>query len=260
MKKYNVWQKHWRAASFVDKSAFTLAEVLITLAIIGIVAAISIPSAISNVQQQEFKTGLKKAISVLNSAIAINMAEENESPYDNNNLYYYLQRHMSILKSTTKMPYYTYTIRNDGKTNLNYDNAAFYTVDGMRFEFNISYTYDKDETLKLHESDIYACSATHPINLGRERCSGCGSYGLLHNPNNTTKPPCLIMVDVNGDRKPTPANVKCQNATCGTKDNAYIVPLPAEKRLRDIFSIIITEDSARAYGVTAQKAMYESQK
>ena len=36
-----------------QKNAFTLAEVLITLAIIGVVAAISIPSVISNSQQQE---------------------------------------------------------------------------------------------------------------------------------------------------------------------------------------------------------------
>ena len=34
------------------RKAFTLAEVLITLAIIGVVAAISIPSVISNSQQQ----------------------------------------------------------------------------------------------------------------------------------------------------------------------------------------------------------------
>ena len=43
------------------KKGFTLAEVLITLAIIGVVAAIAIPSVISNTQQQEFKTGLKKS-------------------------------------------------------------------------------------------------------------------------------------------------------------------------------------------------------
>ena len=60
------------------KGAFTLAEVLITLAIIGVVAAISIPSVISNTQQQEFKTGLRKAVSVLNSAITMNMAMVSE--------------------------------------------------------------------------------------------------------------------------------------------------------------------------------------
>ena len=42
------------------RHAFTLAEVLITLAIIGIVAAVTIPSVIANYQQQEFKQGLEK--------------------------------------------------------------------------------------------------------------------------------------------------------------------------------------------------------
>ena len=49
----------------MKNTGFTLAEVLITLAIIGVVAAISIPSVISNSQQQEFKTGLRKAVSAL---------------------------------------------------------------------------------------------------------------------------------------------------------------------------------------------------
>ena len=244
------------------KKGFTLAEVLITLAIIGIVAALSIPSVISNTQQQEFKTGLKKAVSVLNSAIGANIAFQNESPYDNSDLFNYLQRYMSIMKSTTLMHYYTYTKRNDGVLNLNHDNAAFYTTDGMRFEFNIAHSDDKGEALKLHESDVYACEGTSPRvdDTGHRGCKGCGSFGLTHNPNNTTKPPCVILVDVNGDRQPTPGNVHCTNSTCAQKDNLYIVPLPAEKRLRDIFAILITEDRAIPYGVTAQKAMYGSQK
>ena len=84
---------------FMKAKAFTLAEVLITLAIIGVVAAISIPSVISNTQQQEFKTGLKKAASVLNSAITMNMAVDGESPYDNADLFNYLQRHMNIIST-----------------------------------------------------------------------------------------------------------------------------------------------------------------
>ena len=85
---------------------FTLAEVLITLAIIGVVAAISIPSVISNTQQQEFKTGLRKAVSVLNSAITMNMALDGESPYDNANLMGYMMRHMAVIRSTTDLGIY----------------------------------------------------------------------------------------------------------------------------------------------------------
>lgn len=81
------------------KKGFTLAEVLITLAIIGVVAAISIPSVISNSQQQEFKTGLRKTVPVLNSAITMDMALEGESSYDNGNLFGYLIKHMSVIKN-----------------------------------------------------------------------------------------------------------------------------------------------------------------
>ena len=44
---------------------FTLAEVLITLGIIGVVAAMTIPTLISNTNGAQFKTGFKKALSTL---------------------------------------------------------------------------------------------------------------------------------------------------------------------------------------------------
>ena len=238
---------------------FTLAEVLITLAIIGVVAAIAIPSVISNSQQQEFKTGLRKAVSVLNSAITMNMAIDGESPYENADLFNYLQRHMSILKSSRSTEYYTYTKFNSGGMASNPDNAVFYTSDGMRFEFNQESRTASGRD-KLHESNVYACQETHPDAVGKGGCGGCGSYGLRHNPNGTTKPPCIILVDVNGDRKPTPNNVNCKNAACASADNITKVPLPSEKKVRDTFSILITDDRAIPFGVTAQKAMYQAQK
>lgn len=50
------------------KKAFTLAEVLVTLAIIGVVAALTIPSLVQNTQKQQYVTGLKKAYSDLSQA------------------------------------------------------------------------------------------------------------------------------------------------------------------------------------------------
>lgn len=47
---------------------FTLAEILITLGIIGVVAAITLPSIILNYKKQEIKTGFKKAYSVISQA------------------------------------------------------------------------------------------------------------------------------------------------------------------------------------------------
>jgi type II secretory pathway pseudopilin PulG len=49
--------------------AFTLAEVLITLLIIGVVASIVIPGLINNTQEAEYNEGVKKLIADLSSAV-----------------------------------------------------------------------------------------------------------------------------------------------------------------------------------------------
>ena len=56
------------------ENAFTLAEVLITLAIIGVVAAMTMPTLINNTNGAQFKTAYKKALSVLNQAVVMNLA------------------------------------------------------------------------------------------------------------------------------------------------------------------------------------------
>ena len=54
--------------------AFTLAEVLITLAIIGIVAALTIPTLISNYQKTQYVTQLQKFYSTFNNGMKSYMA------------------------------------------------------------------------------------------------------------------------------------------------------------------------------------------
>lgn len=234
--------------------AFTLAEVLITLAIIGVVAAISIPSVISNSQQQEFKTGLKKAVSVLNSAITMNIALDGESPYDNGDLFRYLQRHMSVMASFTRTPYYYTTVYSNGQKGSYGWNGAFYTTDGMRFEFeDICSSGSCMGGKQTHEGYMQFCIPTSMPNA--VTCKGCGSFGLKSNPNNTTLSPCLIMVDINGDRKPNPSNVNCNDPTCGATNYLKILA-PDSKTINDIHTIMITDEKAIPYGVLSQRAMY----
>ena len=54
----------------MKKRAFTLAEVLITLGIIGVVAALTLPSLISNYQKKVTAAKLKQTYSILSNAIA----------------------------------------------------------------------------------------------------------------------------------------------------------------------------------------------
>ena len=58
--------------------AFTLAEVLITLGIIGIVAALTIPSVIEGYKEKETVAKLKKVYSVLSQSYELYMQETGE--------------------------------------------------------------------------------------------------------------------------------------------------------------------------------------
>jgi len=63
----------------IRKEAFTLAEVLITIGIIGVVAAITIPNLISNYQKRTWTAQLQKSYAVLNQGFRRMLADDNAS-------------------------------------------------------------------------------------------------------------------------------------------------------------------------------------
>lgn len=211
---------------------FTLAEVLITLAIIGVVAAMTIPSVIINTNQQEYKTGLKKAVSVLNQAITMNMALENASPADttvegkstkkNGSLMAQLAQRLNVIKETSALEF------GKGK------NAAFYTADGMRFEFPAATTIDGTSF------GVYGCGN------GVDELTICGSDGAC---TQKIAQPCLVVVDVNGDRRPSPAGPTSQD---------YTIPKADSTRISDVFSIMVTNSTAIPFGTVAQRTMFQA--
>ena len=227
----------------VRGEGFTLAEVLITLAIIGIVAALTIPSVISNYQQQEFKTGLKKAVSVLNEAISLNILQEGISPYEtdlNTYLVDYLKKKMSVIKAPE---------------GFSGGNSVFYTADGMKFEVPVV-PYTLGQGIVLHESGIKMNDERYHVSWGPGMNRLCGSYGLSKNLNETKYAPCFVLVDVNGDKKPNPlyiANNEGKGIEIDTKNQW---PNVNDKKINDIFPILITEEKAIPFGVVAQRAMY----
>lgn len=57
------------------RKAFTLAEVLITLGIIGVVAALTIPTLVNNYRKKVLETGFKKSMSTIQQALNTTAAE-----------------------------------------------------------------------------------------------------------------------------------------------------------------------------------------
>lgn len=93
------------------KAAFTLAEVLITLGIIGIIAAMTLPSLINTYRKLDTSAKLKKFFSSMNQAVVFSVAENGEPvnwietlTYHNPESLYdwfdrYIMKHMRILKN-----------------------------------------------------------------------------------------------------------------------------------------------------------------
>lgn len=71
----------------MDKKGFTLAEVLITLGIIGVVAALTLPTLIQNHQKQVYVNGLKKALSISQNMVKQMQADEGVSDLGSTRLF-----------------------------------------------------------------------------------------------------------------------------------------------------------------------------
>ena len=56
------------------RNAFTLAEVLITLGIIGVVAAMTLPTLLTSTQAAQFRAQVKKTLAVSSQAVVVNLA------------------------------------------------------------------------------------------------------------------------------------------------------------------------------------------
>lgn len=118
------------------KLGFTLAEVLITLGIIGVVAAMTIPTLLSNTNDQEFKTGFKKAMSTLNQAVTMSIALDGTdfsglvSGTGANSVYNMFTTRMNVVSTGAN------SVMNGG--NLTFNSSSNYTLffnDGMAITF-----------------------------------------------------------------------------------------------------------------------------
>ena len=120
--------------------AFTLAETLITLTIIGVIAAMTIPTLVSKYQKHSYVTGLKKAYSTISNVMSLAMHDDEVLEYYSNGcIDFYnswpniIKKYMKIVKTCDESNWEECTVLdNYGEPKMAAGNDKIYiTADGM---------------------------------------------------------------------------------------------------------------------------------
>ena len=211
---------------------FTLAEVLITLAIIGVVAAMTMPTLINNTNGAQFKTAYKKALSVLSQAVVMNIALEDydlagasanppsgagETPTDTgiSSLYkMFSDRTNGTLVSGDELTAYKVSIKNDGTDSSGETPAAIETNNYVfRFQDGIVFTF--------------------PGNQG----------------NCTEANPCFGWIDANGTKGPN------RSVSCTQEDDECT----SKVTINDIFPVKFYDQTVAPASAPARAVLYGSE-
>lgn len=115
---------------YKKKTGFTLAEVLIVIVLLGVVASLVIPTLITKIDEQEFVAKSQKAISIMNQATRMQYVLEGntypdiaeEGAYDRQYIYdHFFKKRLNVI----------------GQGTMNLENGdsfpCVYTADGMAF-------------------------------------------------------------------------------------------------------------------------------
>ena len=131
-------------------NGFTLAEVLITLGIIGVVAAMTMPTLMNSTQGAQYKAAYKKALSAISQGVTLNVALDGASfadavagtagattkPSDGDSVASILAARMNVVKAEDTLGY---TITDTNTMLPSGDNAVdtyLFFNDGSMFAFN----------------------------------------------------------------------------------------------------------------------------
>lgn len=227
----------------MKKNGFTLAEVLITLAIIGVVATLTLPALMTNTQEQQAKTALKKGINTLTEAAQMNQAisgfdyatltSENtdNSTDDDMSLYRMLADRTSIdyqrSGNTSDTNKDSSKLGEQGSGSGNY---VIFFRDGSALSFNPANT----------KKDATAPGATIGGEVGSQQDDGL-AYGIA------------VLLDTNGKKGPNVLS-NCDGSLDASDDKTDTCSEKAKRVIKDQFGVRLRNGYAVPNGAAARWA------
>lgn len=170
-----------RMVNLKISKGFTLAEVLITLGIIGVVAAITIPNLITEHQKRTTVTKLQKAISVINQAYRLSYEENGDvtaeeakvlgaEPYFKKYWEPYIKV-LTLCKTPemcgykSQLPFYNITGTSNGSYFIHPGRVNFLTMDGFLYVVAVSGGVDNNSMSSVW---VDINGGTGPNKFGRD--------------------------------------------------------------------------------------------
>lgn len=205
------------------KFGFTLAEVLITLGIIGVVAAMTMPTLLNSTNGAQYRTAYKKALSVLSQAVVLNVALDD---YD-------LSQATGTDTSTTGASLYA-LFKN--RMNVIDDSASNSNVDGWAASGDNAPSFGKSAT------DNYTLFFNDGITFSFPKDAANCASGKAHNQL------CKGVIDINGSKNPNKV-VTCADGTTTADDCKVTNPT-------DIYPVVMYDQSVLPNSAAARAVLY----
>ena len=182
-------------------SAFTLAEVLITLGIIGVVAAMTMPTLINQTNGAQYRAAFKKELSVISQAVTLNVALEDFDFADlttsdttgMGTLTTMLKNRTNVVRVATKDDIGSdYVPQAAPATNVSYDNAARtnngnnapqLAIDG----WDTALMFNDGSMFMYKAADVTGCTAAENGTGTAKVCYGWFDVNGMKGPNKETR-------------------------------------------------------------------------
>ena len=213
-------------------SGFTLAEVLITLGIIGVVAAMTMPTLMNATNGAQYKTAYKKALSVISQAIVLNLALDDydlgtttTTDTEGFSMFALLKNRTNVVRTETgTIDSYSALLGSDatsqstGAENVADTNYTVFFNDGIMFTF---------------PKAAQNCTEANAASLTTKGAAGGACRGFI---------------DVNGVKAPNRL-VKCDNDGA-TEDDCQI------KSPTDVYPVIFYDQTVMPNSIPARAVLY----
>lgn len=190
------------------KNGFTLSEVLISLVIIGVIAAITVPSIIQNTREKEFEAALKKNWSVIQNALRRGQLDEGALG-DNSAVFTpdsSADRHYNTAKNLAKYLNTLRVCKNSSDTNCS---SMYYKINYATNYNGGSTTYNSYAAIALNDGAIYKVFQYPECKWVQNSCVQDSDGNCIKDSSGNTIPKTvnrddcgLIFIDVNGRKGP----------------------------------------------------------